>query len=229
MKGTIAIFVHQPMCSVQSANGIIKALSPNYTFKIFSRQEVERDFFDDVDVVCFPGGIGDADSFDYLLKNNAQHVKSFVRSGGAYLGICMGAYWASKHYLNILDNVRAEQYIKRPNTDTKRPHAKAQRVLWKGQEEQMFFYDGCSLVGPGINQSKIWALYPNGDPMAIMQGRIGVIGCHPESTEHWYDSYSWLAKKYHNGLHHQLLLDFVDNLVTNEQLNIRSRKLLNQR
>ena len=61
MKGTIAIFVHQPMCSVQSANGIIKALSPNYTFKIFSRQEVERDFFDDVDVVCFPGGIGDAD------------------------------------------------------------------------------------------------------------------------------------------------------------------------
>ena len=28
------------------------------------------------------------------------------------------------------------------------------------------------------------ARYKNGDPMAIMQGNVGLIGCHPESEKH---------------------------------------------
>ena len=210
----IALFLHQPKCSVQSGNGIIKALSSNYTFKIFTRQELEADFFDDVDAVCFPGGIGDSDSFDYLFRDNGDRIKSFVKGGGKYLGICMGAYWADANYFDILKDVRAEQYITRPGADTRRPHAKNQRVLWKGQEESMFFYDGCALVGAGIDSCKIWSLYPNGDPMAIIQDNIGIMGCHPESEPHWYKSYSWMSDKYHNGHHHTLLLDFVDELMT---------------
>jgi hypothetical protein len=64
MKGTIAIFVHHPLCAVDSTNGIIEALSPHYRFKIFTRHEVEDTYFDDVDIVCFPGGLGDSDRFD---------------------------------------------------------------------------------------------------------------------------------------------------------------------
>jgi hypothetical protein len=49
--------------------------------------------------------------------------------------------------------------------------------------------------------------------MAIIQNRIGLIGCHPESEKFWYDAYySWMKPHYHNGLHHKLLLDFVDKL-----------------
>ena len=209
----IALFLHQPKCSVQSGNGIMKALGSHYSFKIFTRHEVERDFFDDVDCVCIPGGIGDASSFDYLFSENGDAVKQFVRGGGKYLGICMGAYWAEHHYLDLLKDIRAEQYITRPGADTRRPHAKNQRVLWKGQEENMFFYDGCALLGAGIDTSKIWSLYPNGDPMAVIQGNIGIIGCHPESEPHWYASYSWMQGKYHNGQHHKLLLKFVDELL----------------
>jgi hypothetical protein len=55
-KRKIAIFLHQPKCSVQSGNGIMKALSSHYTFKIFTKHELEDDFFDDVDMVAFPGG-----------------------------------------------------------------------------------------------------------------------------------------------------------------------------
>jgi len=209
----IALFLHQPKCSVQSGNGIMNALSSHYSFKIFTRHEVERDFFDDVDCIVVPGGIGDAASFDYLFSENGEAVKQFVRRGGKYLGICMGAYWAEPLYLDLLKDIRAEQYITRPGTDTRRPHAKNQRVLWKGKEENMFFYDGCALVGPGIEFAKIYALYPNGDPMALIQDNVGVIGCHPESEPHWYDSYSWMQDKYHNGNHHKLLLDFVNELV----------------
>ena len=77
----------------------------------------------------------------------------------------------------------------------------------------MFFYDGCAFTGLGLNVSDIWSLYPNGDPMAIIQGRLGLIGCHPESEPHWYENYSWMRGKYHNGEHHKLLLEFVDELM----------------
>jgi glutamine amidotransferase-like uncharacterized protein len=210
MKSTIALFICDPKCSVQSGNGIIKALGSQYNFKIFSKNELEDDFFDDVQMIAVPGGFGDSDSYDSLFKHNSKRVVEFVQNGGHYLGICMGAYWAGKHYLNILGDVEVEQYIKRPNTDTRRPHAKNMPIIWNGVDDNMFFYDGCAF-GPG--QYDIVAKYMNDDPMAIIKGRIGLIGCHPESQLHWYESYSWMKGKYHNGRHHTQLLEFVNELI----------------
>ena len=213
MKPTIALFIHDPRCSVQSANGIINALSSDYNFKIFSKNELEDVFFDNVDMVAVPGGIGDADSFSNLFKYNADPVRKFVQRGGRYLGICMGAYWAGSNYLDILDSVDAVQYITQPNTDTRRPHAKAIDIKWNGHPDRMFFYDGCALVGNHKKFETI-ATYANGDSMAIIQNRIGLIGSHPESEKFWYDGYSWMKTHWHNGRHHPLLLDFANSLMT---------------
>ena len=212
MKGRIALFLHQPKCSVQSGNGIMRALSPHYSFKIFTRHQVEDDFFNDVDMIAIPGGIGDSESYSYLMRENLDAINDFLKDGGRYLGICMGAYWAGSHYLNILKDVDAVQYITRPNTDTRRPHAKALSVTWQGHPDRMFFYDGCALVGDRT-QFETVATYANGDPMAIIQNRIGLIGCHPESEPHWYKSWSWMKPHWHNGDHHKLLLDFTDQLM----------------
>lgn len=211
MKPTIALFIHDPKCSVQSGNGIMKALSNHYNFKLFSKNEMEDDFFDGVDLIAVPGGFGDSESYRTLLKHNGRSVRKFVRKGGKYLGICMGAYWAGSHYFNLLDNVDAVQYITRPNTCTRRPHAKAMPINWNGQSEKMFFYDGCALVGNGRYETV--ATYSNGDPMAIIQGNIGLIGCHPESEKFWYDSYTWMGKHWHQNKHHTLLLEFVNKLM----------------
>jgi glutamine amidotransferase-like uncharacterized protein len=210
---TIALFIHDPRCSVQSGNGIINALSKDYQFKIFSKNTVEDCFFDDVDLVAVPGGIGDAASFESLFKYNADSVRSFVQHGGHYLGICMGAYWAGGNYLDILKEVDAVQYITRPNTDTCRPHAKAIEVKWNQHPNRMFFYDGCALVGNSTKFETI-ATYANGDAMAIIQDRVGLIGCHPESEKFWYDSYSWMGKHWHERKHHALLLEFVNKLMS---------------
>lgn len=213
MKPTIALFLHQPKCSVQSGNGIIQALSNYYTFKIFTRHELEQDFFDDVDIVAIPGGFGDADSYDYLLKNgHAKTIRNFVARGGRYLGICMGAYWADHNYLDILDGVEAQQYLRRPGTDTRRPHAKNIAITWQGQPMNMYWYDGCALVGDHRRFQTV-ATYANGDSMAIYQNRIGLIGCHPESERHWYNAYSWMRPHWHYRQHHQYLLDFVNGLM----------------
>lgn len=208
MRGKIALFVHQPRCSVQSVNGIINALSPYYTFKIFTRHELERDFFADVDIVCFPGGIGDSDTFDRLLRINGSPVRNYIADGGRYLGICMGAYWADTDYFGLLNNLRVVQYIKRPTACTRRPHAKYMPVTWNAHQTRMYFYDGCTYVGSGYETI---ASYSNGDPMAVIQDRIGLIGCHPEAEQHWYESYSWMRRHWDGGKY-DYLLEFVDRL-----------------
>ena len=210
MKPTIALFVADPFCSVQSVNGIITALGNDYTFKLFSKNEVEDGFFNGVDIVAVPGGFGDASSFDRLFRANQNSVKQFVRKGGKYLGICMGAYWAGTHYLDLLDSVEAVQYITQPNSDTRRPHAKDINIVWQGHPNRMFFYDGCALVGD-TSKFRTVATYANGDAMAVIQNNIGLIGCHPEADQFWYDSYTWLRGKYASK--HSLLLEFVDQLM----------------
>jgi hypothetical protein len=213
MKPTIALFIADPKCSVQSANGIIASLGSDYNFKIFSKNELENNFFENVDMVAVPGGFGDSESFQYLFKHNKERVLDFVQKGGKYLGICMGAYWAGDHYFKMLDSVDAVQYIKRPDTDTKRPHAKAIEIKWNGHPDRMFFYDGCALVGDSTKFRTI-ATYANGDAMAIIQNNIGLIGCHPESEKFWYDSYSWMGKHWHDNAHHKILLEFVNKMFT---------------
>ena len=208
MKPTIALFLYDPKCSVQCGNGMIHALQSDYNFKIFSINPLEDNFFDDVDMIAVPGGIGDAASFERAFKHTKHRVKKFVQDGGKYLGICMGAYWAGQHYFDILDNVDAVQYITRPGTDTRRPHAKDLNVTWNGIDTTMFFYDGCALVGNG--QYDTIATYSNSDAMAIIQKNIGIIGCHPEAEPFWYDGYTWMRGKYASK--HHLLLDFVNQL-----------------
>ena len=212
VKPTIALFIYDPKCSVQSGNGIISSLSSHYNFKLFSKNRLEADFFDGVDMIAVPGGFGDSDSYERLFQHNGQRVIDFVRNGGRYLGICMGAYWAGSNYFDILDRVDAVQYLARPGTDTRRPHAKNISITWNGQADNMFWYDGCALVGDK-SKFKTVATYANGDAMSIVQNRIGLIGCHPESQQFWYDSYSWMRGKYHNGRHHNLLLEFTDQLM----------------
>ena len=205
MRKRIAIFVHQPRASVQSANGIMRALSSHYDFKIFTRHELEQDFFDDVDMVCFPGGVGDADAWDWLMRDHRRRIQQFVANGGCYLGVCMGAYWADRDYFDLLDGVRVQQYIRRSDACTRRPHAKHMPITWNEQDERMYFYDGACMVGGDM---VCVARYSNHDPMAIIQGRVGLIGCHPEAQHHWFQDHSWMKKSW-MGTQHHLLLDFV--------------------
>ena len=211
VKGRIALFVHHPRCSIQSVNGIIKSLEEHYVFKTFTKHEIEEGFFDDVDIVCFAGGIGDSDAYDFLFRDNGDSIRRYVQNGGRYLGVCMGAYWADKHYFNLLGDVSADQYIRRTNTCTRRYYSKAVECNWNGTTDRFFFYDGPAFIGDELSFETV-ARYTNGDPAAIIKGRIGLVGPHLESQEFWYDK-PYLHKYWHKDTHGNLLLNFVDRLM----------------
>jgi len=187
------------------------ALSNCYNFKLFSRNKVEDVFFDGVDMIAVPGGFGDADSYDNLFQHNAPAVQKFVQTGGRYLGICMGAYWADAHYFDILKSTRVVQYIKRPHADIKSSYGTTAPVVWRGQPDRMYFYDGPTYVNGGFDTI---ATYANGDPMAIVQGNVGLIGCHLESQQHWY-SKKYMQPHWHQNQHHPVLWQFVANHLLN--------------
>jgi len=207
----IALFSHHPQCSRDSTNGIIAALSGAYDVETFRVDDDFEAVLGDADIIAFPGGIGDSQSFDHLLGDKVEMIQDFVAHGGKYLGICMGAYWAGSHYFNLLDGVDAVQYIRRPQACTARPYGTVVEVDWCGDKEAMYFYDGCALVG-NKRKFETVATYANGDAMAIVQGNVGIIGCHPESQAYWYDTWQYMPQFYHGGRHLVLLHEFVDKL-----------------
>jgi len=208
----LALFHHQPECSIECCNGMIRALSPEYEIKLFTVHDDLNEILNDVGMVAFPGGIGDSERyFDFFSRTRANVISSFLDNGGKYLGICMGAYWAGPRYFDLLDNLDAVQYIKRTTAEIRRSYGTVADIEWLGQREKMFFYDGCVFTGTGKYDTI--AKYANGEPMAIIQGNLGLIGCHPESEKFWYESpYQYLDGYWHDGKHHGLLLDFVNRL-----------------
>ena len=183
----IALFQNHPECSRQCCDGIIKALTPHHEIEVFNIKDNLEKVLDNADAVAFPGGIGDASTYDKLFRRRAANrIADFVDSGGKYLGICMGAYWAGPHYFDILRDVEVEQYIQRPTADIKRPYGTVANVTWNETCEKMFFYDGAVMLGDESKFQTI-ARYNNNEPMAIIQGNVGIIGCHPESEKFWYE------------------------------------------
>ena len=212
---SISLFVNHPECSTDCCDGMIKALSPNYKVNLFNVDSDLLTVLNSTDIIAFPGGIGDADSYDkFFRRKQANMIADFVESKGYYLGICMGAYWAGSYYFDILNDIEPVQYIKQNTADIRRSYSTVANVTWNGKPETLFFYDGCALTG-NLDSAKIVSTYANGDAMAIIQNRVGVIGCHPESQKYWYEKpRAYISEHWHEERNHKLLLDFVDELTS---------------
>jgi len=210
---TIALFEDdRSKSAIMCGDGIVEALSSHFNIKKFRKHQCIAETFKDVDMLVFPGAIGDADDYFHMFpRKNANVVADFVANGGAYLGVCVGAYWAGPSYFDILKGAEPVQYIKRPTADIMRSCNIAAHCVWQGEEEQIFFRDGCTFVGD-LSHSEIISTYFNKEPMCIRQGKIGVMGACLDSQEWWYDNKT-LKQYWHEGRHHELLLQFVNDLI----------------
>jgi len=211
VKPAIAIFRHDPECSQDCVDGMVEALSGEFQIRTFDEEDMAHDPLRDADIVAFPGGIGDARRYyDFFKRREGNAIADFVARGGKYLGICMGAYWSGQDYFDLLTGLEPVQYIKRDGADVRRSYGTVADVDWGGTRTKMYFYDGCTFAGDG--RCQIIARYANGDPMAVIQGRVGLVGCHPESQHKWYEK-PYMQKHWHGGAHHALLLSFTKKLM----------------
>lgn len=207
----IGIFRHHPLASGDSCAGLLTALGRQHDIRFFTARQCTDNALASCDLIAFPGGVGEADDWHKVLRPVRPAVQRYVAEGGKFLGICMGAYWAGPEYFNLLSGVKPEQYIKRPGAEIRRSYRTVAEVNWQGTQELIYFWDGPAFIAP-VRNYKTLALYRNGDPAAIMQGNVGLIGPHLEAMRTWFRSKK-LAPLYHDGAHFELLREFVDELL----------------
>jgi hypothetical protein len=207
----LALFQFEPYCSRECGAGVISALSSHHTIEIITRHDLNIERLSRFDMVIFPGGRGDASDFQQLLKTRKPVIQSYLDQGGTYLGICMGAYWADSAYFDLIGDARCVQYITQPKAEIRRSFPTTVRAEWNGKAEKFYFFDGCAFVGSD-SALEIHARYANGDPMAVVKDKVGLIGCHLESELDWYTSKEMKAS-WHGLSHHRLLAEFVDDLL----------------
>jgi len=215
-KFNVAIFRHNPEASGHCTDALIKALSPEYEINVINETQLTPHNLKKFVCIIFPGGIGEAKAWKRILKPYRFIIQQYLAQGGHYLGICMGAYWADQECFNILDGIKVDQYIKVPSAEIKRSYPTVAEIKWRGEAEYMYFYDGPTFYKYMTNQPikpfEVIATYQNGMVMALIQGKVGLIGCHPESAQGWYEK-PYMSRLWHDGEHHEMLRDFLDRLL----------------
>ncbi|MCJ0907250.1 BPL-N domain-containing protein [Rhodococcus sp. ARC_M6] len=142
-----------------------------------------------------PGG-GDLDGAFTHLRRHVPAIQQYVRSGGRYLGFCLGGYLAGRSPGFELFPGDADQYVALQNSEVQDTKGAVLEVDWRGKVEEMYFQDGpyFSLDRHYRDyydaEAEILARYQNGQIAALKidygAGRVAVVGPHPEADESWY-------------------------------------------
>ncbi|MFI9366211.1 BPL-N domain-containing protein [Kitasatospora sp. NPDC053057] len=120
-------------------------------------------------------------------------VRSYVRGGGHYLGLCMGGYLAGQEPGYGLLPGDSGQYISSQGATVTDDQDHLVDVAWRGQPQKMYFQDGpyFDVDGPGV---EVLARYTNDRAAAVVAsygaGRVAVSGPHPEAPSDWYRDYN---------------------------------------
>ena len=223
----VYVYTDQPMCSIDcvdatcdvlNSSGIVEAkmIGPDS----FPLIELNEENLHKASCIVFPGGDGDADQFDNSLIFKRKLIEDYVSSGGRYLGICQGAYFAGKHFFNLLRGFDAVQHIKRNGAQIKRSGSNIIDIKWKDERiYPIYFHDGAAFVTTSEQPAftNILAHYLNGDVACLIQahkkGRVGVIGPHPEAQKWWFYSQTKIKNGWTYCIQTPLLVQLIQELL----------------
>jgi glutamine amidotransferase-like uncharacterized protein len=164
-----------------------------------------------------PGG-GDLDKSWPHVRKYASHIRKYVKNGGRYLGICLGGYLAgTEPGFNLLPGSgQTDQYITSKNAVVTTEIDTVVPLFWRGKLRHIYFQDGGRFdLDLAAAPTEILAYYTNGKIAAAVQhsgeGRVGMIGPHPEADEEWYAMYK--LKNPDGKLSFDLFYDLLETLM----------------
>jgi len=164
-----------------------------------------------------PGGSGELTQAYRQVKKHAREIRNYVASGGRYLGFCMGGYLAGRTPgFQILPG-DTDQFIASRGASVRTEADTIVNVHWRKQTRSMYFQDGpYFLLDPGASDVIVLATYNNNKIAALVapygQGKVGVVGPHPEATATWYKTYHLVNPE---GIKTDLGHDLIDTLMHN--------------
>jgi hypothetical protein len=180
---------------------------PNLTVKIVSPEDIRAGKLADFDVLVQSGGSGGGQG-RALEEEGRQRIRTFVRGGGAYIGICAGSYLASCDYPWSLNIIKAHVLDKKHWARGTGPvdvafTARGKEQLAVGGDNLTIQYGQGPLLAPAEDAKlpayEPWARYKGeialkGAPKGVMPGTTAVAAApygagrvvcfspHPEKT-----------------------------------------------
>jgi glutamine amidotransferase-like uncharacterized protein len=142
-----------------------------------------------------PGG-GDLDEIWPHVRKYASPIRKYVKNGGRYLGICLGGYLAGTEpgFDLLPGSGQTDQYITSKGAVIKTEDDTVVPLYWRGKLRHVYFQDGARFdLDLEAAPTEILAYYTNNRIAAAVQhvgqGRVGMVGPHPEADETWYAIY----------------------------------------
>lgn len=142
-----------------------------------------------------PGG-GELEPAYRHLHIHTDTIRTYIRGGGRYLGICLGGYLAGATPGFDLLPGDADRYIDSPQATVAHPHDAVIAVRWRTSMRHLYFQDGPYFWlhrhhdRHRDDATTVLAHYPNGTIAALVtghgHGRVAVVGPHPEADASWY-------------------------------------------
>ncbi|CAF0952595.1 unnamed protein product [Adineta steineri] len=164
-----------------------------------------------------PGGDDLEESWPHVCKY-APAIRKYVKNGGRYLGICLGAYLAgSEPGFDLLPGSGdTNQYITSKDAVVTSEIDTVVPLLWRQKLRHVYFQDGTRFdLDQTAAPTEILATYMNGEIAAAVQhfgkGRVGMIGPHPEADEEWYATHS--LKNPDGKMSFDLFYDLIETLM----------------
>jgi len=126
----------------------------------------------------------------------ATAIRDYVRAGGHYVGICMGAYLAgSDPGLGLLAPGDTGEYSATEGALVMSPADAVIPVWWGSVRRYAYVQDAPYIIPSGVVGERILSTFTNGRVNALVRpygsGRVGVVGSHPEADRDWYTDALW--------------------------------------
>lgn len=139
-----------------------------------------------------PGGEGTVRAAFGYVEDDADALTAWVADGGRYVGFCMGGYFAGFDPGYGMLPGDSGQLIAEPGAEVTDEADTTITVDWGGETRTLYFQDGPYFVVDDETGVDVLATYVSTGEIAAMvapygEGRVGVVGPHPEATQDWYD------------------------------------------
>jgi glutamine amidotransferase-like uncharacterized protein len=201
--------------------------------------DIRNGSLSDFDLLCMPGGWAYS-FYEDLQEDGASKILDFVRSGGAYLGICAGAFYTCDYI--IWEGIRYDYpiglfpgYGVGPLDEIPWPNYNMTRIdivnhthpitLSEPAYEHILYYGGPELHSYEGTEVTILATYDVSSQPAIVvfeygAGRVFLCGPHPEIEENSFRDGASFGEEFDDqGSDWPLMYEAIKWLVLHEDVN----------
>lgn len=137
-----------------------------------------------------PGGGSVYDAWPHM-RPYRRTIVNWVRGGGHYLGLCLGAYLAANDPGFGLWSGAIGAYRRTRGSDIRSAAGRLATIRWRGNNRTMYVQDPPVFTPHRrARRLSVLARYRSGHMAAVSipvgRGRITLIGPHPEAPPSWY-------------------------------------------